>query len=142
MILDKIVVPKLEMELFGEKWNCEFKLRNFAVLRNTFNISEHQLLTGLMDKKLEFIAYGIWASTIVFAPFDAADPLKVERTMDLEKILELSLAELQAATDQVVKAMEAYLPKPKPQDIAKAEAEKKPVEAATKKAAKKKKSMK
>ena len=62
--------------------------------------------------------------------------------MDLEKILELSLAELQAATDQVVKAMEAYLPKPKPQDIAKAEAEKKPVEAATKKAAKKKKSMK
>lgn len=141
MTLEKIVVPKLEMKLFNEKWNCEFKLRNFAVLRNTFNVSEHQLLTGLMDRKLEFIAYGIWASTIVFAPFDAADPLKVEKTMDLEKILELSLAELQAATDQVVKAMEAYLPKPKPQDIAKAEAQKKQLKAA-KTAAKKKKSMK
>lgn len=141
MTLDKIIVPKLEIELFGEKWNCEFKLRNFAVLRNTFNVSEHQLLTGLMDRKLEYIAYGIWASTIVFAPFNAADPLQVEKTMDLEKILDLSLAELQAATDQVVKAMEAYLPKPKPEDIAKANAEKKPVKAA-KTAAKKKKPMK
>ena len=94
-----------------------------------------------MDRKLEYIAYGIWASTIVFAPFNAADPLQVEKTMDLEKILDLSLAELQAATDQVVKAMEAYLPKPKPDDIAKANAEKKLVKAA-KTAAKKKKSMK
>lgn len=141
MTLDKIIVPKLEIELFGEKWNCEFKLRNFAVLRNTFNVNEHQLLTGLMDRKLEYIAYGIWASTIVFAPFDAANPLQVEKTMDLEKILDLSLAELQAATDQVVKAMEAYLPKPKPEDIEKANAEKKQVKAA-KTAAKKKKSTK
>ena len=141
MTLDKIIVPKLEIELFGEQWNCEFKLRNFAVLRNTFNVNEHQLLTGLMDRKLEYIAYGIWASTIVFAPFDAANPLQVEKTMDLEKILDLSLAELQAATDQVVKAMEAYLPKPKPEDIEKANAEKKQVKAA-KTAAKKKKSTK
>mgnify|MGYP001808544106 CR=1 FL=1 len=141
MTLDKIIVPKLEIELFGEKWNCEFKLRNFAVLRNTFNVSEHQLLTGLMDRKLEYIAYGIWASTIVFAPFNAADPLQVEKTMDLEKILDLSLAELQAATDQVVKAMEAFLPKPKPEDIAKANAEKKQ-EKAAKTAAKKKKTTK
>lgn len=133
MTLDKLVVPKLEIELFGEKWNCEFKLRNFAVLRQRFGITEDQLLKGLMNKQLEFIAYAIWASTIIFAEWDETNPLKVEKTMELKNILDLTLADLQAATDQVVKAMEAYLPKPK------AETVKKPKTAATKKTAVKKK---
>lgn len=130
MTLENIVTPKLEIDLFGEKWNCEFKLRNFAVLKNQFNVSEDALLKGLMNKELLYIAYAIWASTIVFAPFDAADPLKIEKTMELEKVLNLSLVELQAATDQVVQAMHAYLPQPK------GVAEKKP-QRAVKKAAKK-----
>lgn len=113
MTLENIIAPKLEIDLFGKKWNCEFKLRNFAILKNQFKVSEDELLKGLMNKELLYIAYAIWASTIVFAPFDAADPLKVERTMELEKVLNLSLVELQAATDQVVQAMHAYLPQPK-----------------------------
>lgn len=113
MTLENIIAPKLEIDLFGEKWNCEFKLRNFAILKNQFKVSEDALLKGLMNKELLYIAYAIWASTIVFAPFDAADPLKVEKTMELEKVLNLSLVELQAATDQVVQAMHAYLPQPK-----------------------------
>jgi len=139
MTLENLVSPKLSIKLFGEKWNCEFKLRNFAVLRNKFNVSEDALLKGLMNKELLYIAYAIWASTIVFAPFDAADPLKVEKTMELEKVLELSLVELQAATDQVVQAMHAYLPQMKQEE--KAKAEKKP-KVAVKKTAKKKKTMK
>lgn len=140
MTLENIVAPKLEIDLFGEKWNCEFKLRNFAVLRNTFNVSEDALLKGLMNKELLFISYAIWASTVVFAPFDAAAPLKVEKTMELEKILNLSLVELQAATDQVVKAMYAYLPQMS--EAEKAKAEKRPKTAARKTTAKKQKTMK
>lgn len=139
MTLENLVSPKLSIKLFGEEWNCEFKLRNFAVLRNKFNVSEDALLKGLMNKELLYIAYAIWASTIVFAPFDAADPLKVEKTMELEKVLNLSLVELQAATDQVVQAMHAYLPQVKEGE--KAKAEKKP-KVAAKKTAKKKKVMK
>jgi len=119
MTLDNLVVPKLEIDLFGEKWNCEFKLRNFAVLRNECGITEDELLKGLMQKDLLHIAYAIWASTLVFAPFDITNPLKYEKSMSLEKILELNLAELQAACNQVVKAMEAYLPKPTEQELAK-----------------------
>lgn len=139
MTLDKIIVPKLEIDLFGEKWNCEFKLRNFAVLKERLGITEHQLLSGLMNNDTKYIAYGIWASTIVFAPFDETDPLKVEKTMELKDIFNLTMAELQVVSAQVVKAMEAYLPKPTEKE--KAEAEKKPKKA-VKKAAKKKKSMK
>lgn len=140
MTLDNIVTPKLEIELFGEKWNCEFKLRNFAVLKRDCKVSEDELLKGLINKELLYIAYSIWASTLVFAPFDITNPLKVEKQMSLEKILTLSMAELQAACDQVTKAMAAYLPKPSPAAIA--AAEKKPKKAAVKKAVKKKKVMK
>ena len=130
MTLDKIITPKLEIDLFGEKWNCEFKLRNFAVLKQQFNVSEDALLKGLINKELLYISYAIWASTLVFAPFDASNPLKVEKSMELEKILQLSLAELQAACDQVVEAMHAYLPQLS--EAEKAKAAKKPKMAAKK----------
>ena len=137
MTLEKIKNPKLEIELFGEKWNCEFKLRNFAVLRERFGIKEHQLLQGLMEGQPKFIAYAIWASTLVFAPFDPADPTKVEKEMDLQPVFELTLQELQQVSDQVVKAMEAFLPKPKG-----GAAKKSTKKAAAKKTTKNKKSMK
>ena len=138
MTLEKIKTPKLEIELFGEKWNCEFKLRNFAVLRERFDIKEHQLLKGLMEGQPKFIAFAIWASTLKFAtPFDPADPTKIEKEMPIQPIFELTLQELQQVSDQVVRAMEAFLPKPK------GGAAKKSVKtAAMKKTTKKKKSMK
>lgn len=140
MTLENIVTPKLEIELFGEKWNCEFKLRNFAVLKNQCKVSEDALLKGLINNDLLYIAYSIWASTIVFAPFDITDPLKIEKTMSLEKIMTLSMAELQAACDQVNQAMAAYLPKPSPSAVARAE--KKQKTAAKKTAHNKKENMK
>lgn len=113
MTLEKLVTPKIEIDLFGEKWNCEFKLRNFAVLRNKLGITENQLLQGLMNGQQEYIAYGIWASTLKFAPFDEANPLKVKKSMPLKELFELELPDMERLGNQVVKAMEAYLPKPK-----------------------------
>ncbi len=141
MTLEKIKTPKIEIEMQGEKWNCEFQLRNYAVLRERFDIREHELLKGLMEGQPKYIAYAIWASTLVFAsPFDPANPLKLEKEMDLLPLFELNLPDLQALGDQVVKAMEAALPQPT--EAEKAKAEKKPKAAAKKKTAKKKKLMK
>lgn len=140
MTLEKIITPKFEIELFGEKWNCEFKLRNYAVLRERFGIKEHELLKGLMEGQPKYIAFAIWASTLVFAPFDPVDPIKTEKEMELQPLFELTLQELQQVSDQVIRAMEAALPKPT--EAEKAKAEKKTKTAAKKKATKKKKSMK
>ena len=124
MTLEKIKTPKIEIEMQGEKWNCEFQLRNYAVLRERFDIREHELLKGLMEGQPKYIAYAIWASTLVFAsPFDPANPLKLEKEMDLLPLFELNLPDLQALGDQVVKAMEAALPQPTEAEKAKAEKE-------------------
>lgn len=111
--LENLVTPKLEIDLFGEKWKCEFKLRNFAILNQQFKIKEDKLLKGLIAGDVKAICFAIWASTIVFAPFDATDPLKVEKTMNIEDLFNLTLVELQTVADTVVAAMQAALAKPK-----------------------------
>lgn len=112
MTLEKIVTPKIEIELFGKKYNCEMKLRNYAVLRERTGIKEHDLLTGLMEGKQQFIAYAIWASTLKFAPFDETDPLKVEEEVPMEQLFSLTLDELNRLGNEVVKAVQAALPEP------------------------------
>lgn len=124
MTLENIVTPKIEIELFGKKYNCEMKLRNYAVLRERAGIKEHELLQGLIDGKQKYVAYAVWASTLKFAPFDETDPLKLEEEVPMEKLFSLSLQELSVLSDEVVKAVQAALPEPSEKE--KAEAEKKP----------------
>ena len=75
MTLEKIVTPKVEITLFGKKYNCEMKIRNYAVLRERTGVREHELLKGLMDGDIKFIVYAIWASTLIFAKFDETEPI-------------------------------------------------------------------
>lgn len=116
MTLEKIVAPKIEVELFGKKYNCEMKLRNYAVLRERAGIKEHELLQGLIDGKQKYVAYAIWASTLKFAPFDETDPLKLLEEVPMEKLFTLSLQELNILGDEVVKAVQAALPEPSEKD--------------------------
>lgn len=111
MTLDNLVTPEIKLNLFGEEWKIEFKLRNFAALKQICNINENQLLQGLINGDISKIPFAIWTATLVFAPFDVADPLKIEKQMNLEDLFNLSLAELKEANDQLIKAIEAYLPK-------------------------------
>lgn len=111
MSLDNLTTPKIEIEINKENWKVEFTLRNFAALKEKFNMNEDELLKGLIQGDIRKIPYAIWASTLVFAPFDPLEPLKIEKELSLEYLFNLSMAELKAITDDVVKAMEAFLPK-------------------------------
>lgn len=115
MTIDTIVNPDIEIELQGENRKVEFKLKHFAALKRIYNISEGQLLNGLINGDIAMLPYAIWCGTLKFAPFDPAEPLKIEKQADLEQLFELNLTELNELSNKVVQAVEAYLPK-KPQD--------------------------
>jgi len=112
MSLENLTTPTIKIELNNEEWKVEFKIRNFAALKNVCNMSENELLQGLIQGDIRKIPFAIWASTLVFAPFDPLDPLKIEKQIPLEDLFNLSMAELKEITDKVVLAMEAFLPKP------------------------------
>lgn len=133
MTVETILAPDIKIELFGEERKIDFRLKNFAVLKRTFNISEDELLKGLINGDTAMLPYAIWCGTLKFAPFDPAEPLKIESQVELKNLFELNLTQLKEIADKIVLAVEAYLPK-KPQDHKKT-AKKKTV---TKKTSKKK----
>lgn len=113
MALKSLVAPTVKIEIDGEEWKVEFKIRNFAALKDICGIGEGELLKGLIEGDVRKIPYAIWASTLVFAePFDPMDPLKIEKQIPLKDLYELSMVELKTITDKVVLALEAYLPTP------------------------------
>lgn len=114
-MVDSILNPEIKIELQGEERKVEFKLKNFAALKRIYGISEGDLLNGLIQGDTGMLPYAIWCSTLKFAPFDPAEPLKIESQANLEQLFELNLTELKELSDKVVQAVEAYLPK-KPQD--------------------------
>lgn len=111
MGLDELVTPKITLKIQGKEWGVQFKLRNFAALKQEFGMSENDLLTGLINGDISKIPYGIWAGTLVFGPFDPANPTKIEEQLSLEELFNLTLAEMKELNDKVVEAMAAYLPK-------------------------------
>ena len=121
MTLEKIITPKVEITLFGKKYNCEMKIRNYAVLRERTGVREHELLKGLMDGDIKFIVYAIWASTLIFAKFDETEPIKVKKEVPMEKLFKLSLQELNVLGNQVAQAIQASLPEPSEKEKALAE---------------------
>lgn len=114
-MVDSLLNPEIKIELQGEERKVEFKLKNFAALKRIYGISEGELLNGLIQGDIGMLPYAIWCSTLKFAPFDPAEPLKIESQANLEELFELNLLELKELSDKVVQAVEAYLPK-KPQD--------------------------
>lgn len=114
-MVDSLLNPEIKIELQGEERKVEFKLKNFAALKRIYGISEGELLNGLIQGDTGMLPYAIWCSTLKFAPFDPAEPLKIESQANLEELFELNLLELKELSDKVVQAVEAYLPK-KPQD--------------------------
>ena len=115
MTIDTIINPEIKIKLQGEERKVEFKLKNFAALKRIYNKSENEMLQGLINGDIEMLPFAIWCGTLKFAPFDPAEPLKIESQVDLEKLFELNLMELKELADKVVQAVEAYLPK-KPQE--------------------------
>lgn len=114
-MVNSLLNPEIKIELQGEERKVEFKLKNFAALKRIYGISEGELLNGLIQGDTGMLPYAIWCSTLKFAPFDPAEPLKIESQANLEELFELNLLELKELSDKVVQAVEAYLPK-KPQD--------------------------
>lgn len=108
---NQLIAPKIEIEVFGEKREVKFELRNFIVLKNTFNISENELLQGLIKGDLQMVVYAIWTSTLKFAPYTPEDPFKVESSVNFEKLLKSNLTDLKKLTNQVMQAMQEFLPK-------------------------------
>lgn len=115
MSLENIKKPAVKITFEGEEWNVRFTLRNFAALAENYGISENEILQGLIKGDIQKIPFAIWTSTLVFAPFDPQEPLKIEKQIPLEKLFELEMGELKNITDEVIKAMEAFLPKQPPQ---------------------------
>lgn len=111
MTLKDVKTPEIKIKFNEEEWRVKFELRNFAVLKERFNISENDLLQGLIKGDIGRIPYAIWTSTLVFAPFDELNPLKIEKEIPLEDLFKLDLGDLKRITDEVIKAMEAFLPK-------------------------------
>lgn len=115
MTVDTIINPEIKIKLQGEERKVEFKLKNFAALQRVYNISEGAMLSGLINGDIAMLPFAIWCGTLKFAPFDPAEPLKIESQVNVEELFEMNLTELKELTDKVVQAVEAYLPK-KPQD--------------------------
>jgi len=112
MTIDSLVNPDIIIDIQGEKRKVEFKLKNFAALKRIYGISEGELLNGLIKGDIEMLPYAIWCGTIKFAPFTIEEPFKIESQVDIKQLFELNLLEIKELADSVVKAVEAFLPKP------------------------------
>jgi len=111
MSVNDIKTPEIKVNFNGEEWNVKFTLRHFAALQDRYGISENEVLQGLIKGDIRKIPFAIWAATLVFAPFDPAEPTKIEKEIPLEDLFNLDLGQLRNLTDNIVKAMEAFLPK-------------------------------
>ena len=62
------------------------------------------------DRKL--LVFAIWCSTVKFKqPFNPLEPTAVEEEISLEDLFNMDLSTLKNICDEVVRAMEAFLPK-------------------------------
>lgn len=113
MSLDSIKKPEIKIKFNGEEWGVRFTLRNFAALEETYGIKEDVVLKGLVKGDIRMIPFAIWTATLVFAPFDPAEPLKIKKQIPLEELYELEMGDIKKITDDVIKAMESFLPKQK-----------------------------
>jgi len=111
MSLDDIKKPEIKIKVNGQEWNVRFTLRHFAALKEKYDISENDILQGLINGDIRKIPYAIWCSTLKFDYSDPANPFKIKEEIPLDDLFDLELGDLKIITDEVIKAMEAFLPK-------------------------------
>lgn len=111
MSLNDIKKPEIKIKINGKEWNVRFTIRNFAALKEKYDISENDILQGLINGDIRKIPYAIWCATLKFDYSDPANPFKIKEEIPLDDLFELELGHLKEITDEVIKAMEAFLPK-------------------------------
>ena len=111
MSIKDIKTPDIKIKYKGEEWNVKFTLRHFAALQERFGISENDILQGLIKGEIKKLPFAIWTATLVFAPFDPLEPTKIEKELQIEELFNLDLMQLKELSDNVIQAMEAFLPK-------------------------------
>lgn len=113
MTLDNLIPKQTTATILGKDYNVNFKIRNFAALKNIHNISENELLEALVKGNISIIPYAVWCSTLIFAPFTPANPTEIKEQIELEDLFNLDLTDLKGINDKLVEAMMSSLPKQK-----------------------------
>ena len=111
MSLNDILTPDITINLFNKDWKVNFTLRNYAAIKRVCGINEQDLLDGIVEGDTKNIIYAVWGSTLVFAPFNPADPIAIQEQMDLEKLFNLTLMELKGINDKLIQAITGSLQK-------------------------------
>lgn len=109
MTLEDIISPDIYIDIFDKKLKVDFKIRNFAAIKNICGVSETSLLQGLTHGDTDKIVYAIWGSTLKFAPFDPSNPTKIKEELNLEELFNLNLNELQGINKKLIEALTASL---------------------------------
>lgn len=124
MTVKDIKQPQIKITFNEKEWNVKFALRNFALLFDRYGISEDQLLKGMVNGDRKMLVFAIWCSSVKFKePFNPLEPTAVEEEINLEDLFDMDLATLKSISDEVIKAMEAFLPK-QPEGVKKQQAKK------------------
>jgi len=110
MSLENLIQPKIELEIFGEKREINFTLRNFAAVKSVIVIKAVDLAQGLFDGDVEIIFAAIWASTLIFDEFDPKDPVKIKSQLSIEKLYSLTLPELKEINEKLIQAIISNMP--------------------------------
>ncbi len=111
MSLDNLIQPKIELEIFGEKREINFTLRNFSAIKLILDISEVELINGLFEGDVDKIIAAIWGSTLIFDEFDPKDPIKIKSQLSLEKLYSLNLPQLKEINEKLVRVIIDSMPK-------------------------------
>ena len=109
MSLENLQPKKIEIEFQQKKYPVEFKIRNFAALKDRYNITENELLTALSVSDISKLPFAIWCSTLVFAKFDPSDPFKIEEEINLEDLFNINISDIAVINSKLVAAMNQSL---------------------------------
>jgi hypothetical protein len=88
--IDNIITPGQKIRLFGEEHELRFTNRNYAAIQKRFNLSPPDILRGLNEFDIESVVIALWGGTLIFEPFDPADPLKIKQEISLAKLYEVN----------------------------------------------------
>lgn len=112
MTATEIKQPEIKITFNEKEWNVKFALRNFALLHERYGIDEDTLLKGMVNGDRKLLVFAIWCSTVKFKqPFNPLEPTAVEEEISLEDLFNMDLSTLKKICDEVIRAMEAFLPK-------------------------------
>jgi len=92
--IDNILPDSQKIKLFGEEYSLRFNNRTYAAIEKKFGKSPIELLDGIFKFDINCLIAALWGGSLEFDKFDPADPIKIKREIELEKLYEVSPGEV------------------------------------------------